>query len=264
MTKSSKNSSDSSEIVAGDPALPRHVAVIMDGNGRWAKARHLPRVEGHRQGARTVREIVEESRRLGIRYLTLFAFSTENWQRPEDEVSALMKLFLRFLESELETLLKNGIRLRAIGDLNRLPEAVRALLDRSQENTKQMQGMDLILAVSYGAREEIVHATRKISEAVLAGQIKPSEINEALIAKNLYAPEVPDPDLLIRTSNESRISNFLLWQLAYAEIVVTSALWPEFSVADYHNCLNEYRRRDRRFGLTSEQIAQAGLRDVLR
>ena len=237
--------------------IPQHLAVIMDGNGRWAKQRHLPRVEGHRAGAKTVRMVVEEARRLGVRYLTLFAFSSENWSRPEVEVSALMKLFAQYLESELELLLQNGIRLRAMGDLSRLPAAVREILVRNEERTSSMNAMDLILAVSYGGRDEIVFAARQLARQVAQGTIAADTIDAAAFAEHLYLPDVPDPDLLIRTSDERRISNFLLWQLAYSEIVVTPVLWPDFSPLEFHRCLAEFAGRERRFGLTEEQIRSA-------
>ncbi len=244
---------DSLEKVGAPENLPRHVAIIMDGNGRWAKARFLPRVAGHRAGAKTVREIVEESRALGVRYLTLFSFSSENWNRPAAEVQALMELFMHHLESELPTLVGNGVRLRAIGDLARLPEGVRERLDRAMEQSKHVDGLDLILAISYGARDEIVHAARSLAESVLAGQLAPADIGVEDFQRRLYAPDVPDPDVLIRTSDEYRISNFLLWQLAYTEIVVSPLLWPEFSREEYRRCLQEYAGRVRRFGLTDEQ-----------
>ncbi len=236
--------------------VPRHVAIIMDGNGRWARGRFLPRVEGHRAGAKSVRMIVEECRRLGIRYLTLFAFSTENWNRPQEEVTGLMKLFVAYLESELELLLKNGVRLRAIGSLDRLPPSVREILRRNEERTKDLDGLDLILAVSYGGREEILHAARVLAQRTRDGELDPANISEADLAGALYAPDVPDPDLLIRTSDEYRISNFLLWQLAYSEIVVTPVLWPDFSKDEFHRCLEEFRGRERRFGLTADQLEQ--------
>lgn len=243
------------EVLA--PHIPRHVAVIMDGNGRWAKKRFLPRVEGHRAGAKTVRMIVEESRKLGVRYLTLFAFSTENWQRPNDEVSSLMKLFAQYLDSELELMLKNDIRLRAIGDLKRLPTIVQDLLMRNAERTVNNKSMDLVLAVSYGGREELLNAVRSIATDVKSGKLEPADIDHAALVDRLYAPDLPDPDLLIRTSDESRISNFLLWQLAYSEIVVSPLLWPEFSKDEYHRCLKEFAGRTRRFGLTDEQVGCA-------
>ncbi len=232
---------------------PRHVAIIMDGNGRWATARQLPRVEGHRQGAQTVRMVVEESRRLGVRYLTLFAFSSENWGRPEPEVSALMSLFAQYLESELDLLRNNQIRLRAMGDLSKLPQKVQDSLGRTMKATAEAQGMDLIMAVSYGSRDEIVNAVRGIACQVKSGSLDPDAINAQTISQHLYLPDLPDPDLLIRTSNEIRISNFLLWQLAYSEIVVSPLFWPDFSKDEYARCLQAFASRKRRFGLTQEQ-----------
>lgn len=259
MAKSNGATAKSIQTIPAE-RMPRHVAVIMDGNGRWARSRFLPRVEGHRSGAKTVRMVVEESRKLGIRHLTLFAFSTENWQRPADEVSALMKLFRAYLESELELLLKQNIRLRAIGDLSKLPSFVREILEVTMEKTRRADAMDLVLAVSYGGRQEIVNAAQKLAAAAAQGTLEPAAIDEVAFARNLYEPEIPDPDLLIRTSDECRISNFLLWQLAYAEIVVSPLLWPEFSRAEFHRCLEEYSRRERRFGLTDEQVREgAGL-----
>jgi undecaprenyl diphosphate synthase len=239
--------------------VPAHVAIIMDGNGRWAKARHLPRVEGHRNGAKAVRSVVEESRRLGIRYLTLFSFSTENWLRPEQEVSALMGLFCQYLEREADLLEKNGIRLQAIGALERLPAKALKLLDSVRERTSTLNGMDLILALSYGGRDELVQAARNIAVQVKAGKLDPESIDSNLVRRNLYAPDIPDPDLLIRTSSECRISNFLLWQLAYSEIVISPELWPDFSKEEYQRCLIEFCGRKRRFGLTAEQVE--GLKD---
>lgn len=226
----------------------------MDGNGRWAKKRLLPRVEGHRNGAKTVRMAVEECRRLGIRYLTLYTFSTENWGRPGAEVSALMKLFEHYLGSEIEALCKNNVRLRAIGELEKLPEGVRAALTRGMQDTVSNTGLDLILAVSYGSREELTRAVKEIARRAVAGELQPEEINQSLISASLYAPDVPDPDLLIRTSGECRVSNFLLWQLAYAEIVISPLLWPEFDKAELSRCLDEFSSRQRRFGLTGEQL----------
>ncbi|MCB0359397.1 MAG: isoprenyl transferase [Bdellovibrionales bacterium] len=236
--------------------LPEHVAIIMDGNGRWATRRGLPRLEGHRAGASSVRTVVEECRKCGIRYLTLFSFSSENWHRSADEVGGLMKLFKRYLDSELKTLLENGVRLRAIGDLERLPAFVRESLMETMERTANNQGLDLILAVSYGAREEIVHAARALARDVAEGKLSPEDITSAQFASRLWTADIPDPDLLIRTSGEMRISNFLLWQLAYSELVVTTTLWPDFGVDELHECLGEYARRERRFGLTADQLAQ--------
>lgn len=234
--------------------VPCHVAIIMDGNGRWAKRRFLPRIEGHRAGAKSVRVVVEEARKLGIRYLTLFAFSTENWQRPADEVDSLMRLFVQYLESEVPLLTKNGIRLRAIGDLTRLSEEVRARLNATLDATRSGSEMELLLALSYGGRDEIVHAVRRIAERVESRELLSAAITESTVAQHLFAPDVPDPDLLIRTSGEYRISNFLLWQLAYAEIVVSELYWPEFTKEEFSRCLAEYARRERRFGLTQAQV----------
>lgn len=232
---------------------PLHVAIIMDGNGRWAKRKFLPRVEGHRAGAKTVRLVVEESKRLKIRFLTLFAFSTENWLRPKQEISALMQLFCQFLKSEVRELKEQGVRLRAIGDFSKLSASVLYTLEGAIKATETGTELDLILAVSYGGRAEIAHAARELAKKVLVGEMKPDEIDEAAIAGNLYAPDIPVPDLLIRTGNEFRVSNFLLWQLAYSEIVISKFCWPDFSAEEFHRCISEYRGRDRRFGMTDEQ-----------
>ncbi len=237
-------------------SVPRHVAIIMDGNGRWAGSRGLPRVEGHRAGVRSVRSVVEESRRLGVRYLTLFCFSSENWKRPKAEVSALMSLFKSHLDSELDLMLRNDIRLRAVGELSKLPAFVQDTLKVREERTARLSGMDLVLAVSYGGREEIVHASRQIAARVKSGEIELSQINEQTFSQSLYAADIPDPDLLIRTSGENRISNFLLWQLAYTEIVVSPVYWPDFDAKEYQRCIQEFNGRARRFGLTAEQVSE--------
>lgn len=234
---------------------PRHVAIIMDGNGRWAKKRLLPRVEGHRAGTKTVKTIVRECRKLGVEYLTLFAFSTENWKRPEEEVGSLMKLFAAQLESELGELGENGVRLRTVGDLSRLPKPLQDALERAKAKTAANTALQLILAVSYGGRDEIVRAARRAAAAALAGEIKVEDINEGYFSSCLDCPDVPDPDLLIRTSDENRISNFLLWELAYSEIVVTPVLWPDFDGQELARCFSEYASRSRRFGLTEEQLS---------
>jgi undecaprenyl diphosphate synthase len=226
----------------------------MDGNGRWAEAQGLPRSHGHAAGAKTVRMVVEESRKLGISVLTLFAFSAENWCRPQDEVSSLMLLFLRYLQSEVQLFLDNDIRLRSIGNLTRIPGMVRKVLEEVEEKTARCQAMDLVLAVSYSGRDEIVDATRELAKKVAAGELVPEKISARDLVANLYLADLPDPDLLIRTSNEFRLSNFLLWQLAYSEIVVAKALWPEFSKDDFYECLAIYRQRERRFGLTKSQV----------
>jgi undecaprenyl diphosphate synthase len=234
--------------------IPVHVAVIMDGNGRWAKAQGKDRIEGHKSGAHTVRMIVEESRRLNVRFLTLFTFSSENWNRPPDEVDGLMQLLCEYLRSEIELLTKHAIRLRAIGDLSKLSPKVVNILQDVQEKTAHFKGMDLILALSYGGRAEIVYAVKNIVMKALEGDIVLSDIDEDLVNRYMYAPDIPAPDLLIRTSNEYRISNFLLWQLAYSEIVVSDKMWPEFSKEDFIGCLECFSNRKRRFGLTDEQI----------
>lgn len=249
------------EPAAPSGALPRHVAIIMDGNGRWARQRSLARIEGHKEGAKAVRAAVECARKRGVRYLTLFSFSTENWGRSADEVSGLMSLFRLYLDSELPTLLENGIRLRAIGDLERLPFAVRSALHRNIERTRTNTDLDLVLAVSYGGREEILAAARALAREAAKGTLSPDEITAERFAASLWSADIPDPDLLIRTSGEMRISNFLLWQLAYAEMVVTQELWPDFKEETFERCLAEYAQRERRFGLSSEQLAAGMLRD---
>jgi undecaprenyl diphosphate synthase len=238
--------SDSHQL---DPAkLPRHVAVIMDGNGRWAKQRLMNRVKGHEKGSETVRTIVRTSRELNISVLTLYAFSTENWQRPKTEISALMLLLERFLKSERKEMMDNDIRLNAIGQIDRLPGFVRKTLKETLQVTGQNRSMTLNLALSYGARNEIVHMVRSIVGKSLTGDIAPEDICEQLISDHLYTADFPDPDLLIRTSGEMRISNFLLWQIAYSEIHVTKTLWPDFSKEEYIQILKEYQERERRFG----------------
>lgn len=242
------------------PHIPRHVAIIMDGNGRWAQAKKLPRVAGHRAGGDNVRKITTESRKLGIRYLTLYAFSSENWLRPVEEVSALMGLFSRYLVSELKTLTENGVRFRVIGDRDKLSVDLRKKMEEVEKQTESLDGMQMIVAISYGSRNEIVHAARLIAEQAASGKLSPEEISEELFSGYLYAPDVPDPDLLIRTSGECRLSNFLLWQLAYSEIILSPLLWPDFNEEAYHSCLKEYASRERRYGLTAEQVSNSGFR----
>lgn len=228
----------------------------MDGNGRWAESRGQKRIEGHKAGALSVRRVVEECRRNGVRYLTLFSFSSENWSRERTEVDGLMGLFKQYLESELSSLIENDIRLRAIGDLSRLPLPVRMALNRDIERTKDNVGLDLILAVSYGSRDEIIAASKKLAKLVKEGKLDPDEIDGAAFSSALWTHDIPDPDLLIRTSGEMRISNFLLYQLAYSEIVVAPELWPDFDEAVFNRCLEEYKKRERRFGLSSAQIRE--------
>jgi undecaprenyl diphosphate synthase len=230
-------------------SVPGHVAIIMDGNGRWAKQRHLPRVEGHRHGVESVRAIVRAAGEAGVKHLTLYAFSVENWNRPKDEVDTLMQYLARFLKNEIGELNKNNVRLEAIGQIYRLPEFVQEQLKKTQAALARNNGLTLILALSYGGRTEIVEAVRDIGQKIKNGRLDPAEINEALFAQHLYTRHYPDPDLLIRTSGEMRISNFLLWQISYAELVVTPTLWPDFRKPQFFEALEEYNRRHRRFGL---------------
>ncbi|MCC6848355.1 MAG: isoprenyl transferase [Deltaproteobacteria bacterium] len=240
--------------------LPRHVAIIMDGNGRWATQRGLTRITGHRRGKQSVQEVVEAARRLGIPYLSLYAFSTENWQRPRDEIAALMRFLRHFLAAELKKMMKNGIRLLAIGNLRRLPREVQGALRQTIEDTRRNTGMTVILAVSYGAREEITDAMRAIARKVRRGDLDPEDVDQELIASHLGTAGVPDPDLLIRTSGEMRVSNFLLWQIAYTEIYVTDTLWPDFREREFLDAVAHFQRRERRFGRTGEQAGRERLR----
>jgi undecaprenyl diphosphate synthase len=235
-------------MTSSDHHQVSHIAIIMDGNGRWAKERGLPRAEGHRAGAESIREVTEACIELGVKYLTLYAFSSENWNRPQNEVDGLMKLLDRFLDEKASELDKQNIRLQAIGDLDRLPAATRKRLDRIQEQTKNHQTMTLVLALSYGAREEITAAVRSIAKAVVAGEISLEEIDPELFSNHLYTKDIPDPDLLIRTSGEMRISNFLLWQISYSEIVIVKKMWPDFRQGDLFAAVEEYNKRHRRFG----------------
>jgi undecaprenyl diphosphate synthase len=230
------------------PDIPRHIAVIMDGNGRWAKERGLPRREGHRAGAESVREVTDACIDLGVEFLTLYAFSSENWNRPEAEVKALMALLDRFLSEKAKELEKQDIRLLAIGQLDRLPSKTRSLLDRIMAKTADNKTLTLVLALSYGSREEIVSAAKSLATDAAAGIISPSDINGDLFATRLQTAGIPDPDLLVRTSGEMRISNFLLWQISYAEIVIVKKFWPDFRRNDLNEAVSEYQRRHRRFG----------------
>lgn len=236
--------------------LPEHVAIIMDGNGRWAKQRGLDRIFGHQQGVNAVRELIETAAELGIRYLTLYAFSTENWGRPDEEVTALMGIMVQSLSNETETLLKNNIRLKAIGDMNRLAEDVRERLDETISLTSVSTGLTLIIALSYSSRWEIAMAARNISSDVKKGTIDPLLITEEDFEKYLTTRGIPDPELLIRTSGELRISNFLLWQVAYTEFYFTEVLWPDFGKDDFYNAIIDFQKRERRFGKTSEQVLE--------
>jgi len=234
--------------VEAKASLPAHVAVIMDGNGRWAKARHLPRIEGHRRGADSACEIIRTAGELGIKYLTLYAFSAENWNRPKDEVDALMKYLIHYLKTETADLNKNNVRLEVIGQIYRLPENVQVHLKKSIATLSRNNGLTLVMALSYGSRIEIVDAVRGIAEKVKRGRLDPADITEQVFAQHLYTRNIPDPDLLIRTSGEMRVSNFLLWQISYAELVITPTLWPDFRKPQFFTALEEYARRHRRFG----------------
>ncbi|MEO8615653.1 MAG: isoprenyl transferase [Luteolibacter sp.] len=234
--------------MSSHPEIPRHIAIIMDGNGRWAKERGLPRLEGHRSGAESVREVMEACIELGVEYLTLYAFSSENWSRPEAEVTALMALLDRFLDEKAKDLDRQQVRLLAIGQLDRLPKSTRALIERIKARTAGHKAMTLVLALSYGGREEIVSAARSLATDAAAGAITPEEIDSELFASRLQTAGIPDPDLLVRTSGEMRVSNFLLWQISYAEIVIVKKFWPDFRQGDLFETVKEYQRRHRRFG----------------
>ncbi|MDT8400236.1 MAG: isoprenyl transferase [Bacteroidales bacterium] len=238
--------------------LPRHVAIIMDGNGRWALQKGKDRNYGHRKGVDTVREIIESSAELGIQYLTLYAFSTENWNRPWEEVEALMELMVHSLNNETKKLVNNNITLKVIGDIDRLSAGVRESLDYTLEQTSKCTGMTLIVALSYSSRWEMVKAVRDIAYKIKEEKIDPANIDDKIFENYLTTRNIPDPELLIRTSGEIRISNFLLWQLAYSELYFTETLWPDFGKEDLYRALIEYQKRERRFGKTSEQVHENG------
>jgi undecaprenyl diphosphate synthase len=243
------------EEVKAKGNIPRHIAIIMDGNGRWAKKRNLPRVAGHKRGVESVRTAVETCIGLGVEVLTLYSFSTENWKRPQDEVSALMRLIVKSLQNETNEMHSNNIRLTTIGDTKSLPQIVQDELKQAEEKTAANTKMILNLALSYSGRWELVEAIKNISTQAVSGNIKPEEINEELISKYLTTSGMPDPDLLIRTSGELRISNFLLWQIAYSEIYSTEVLWPDFRCKNFLEAVKSYQKRERRFGLVSEQLS---------
>jgi undecaprenyl diphosphate synthase len=234
--------------------LPGHLAIIMDGNGRWAQERMLKRIVGHRKGVETVRTIVEESSLLGIKYLTLFAFSSENWLRPKTEVRALMALLKAYLAKETSRMMTNNIRFAVIGDRSDLPEDVNMAVTEAIAKTAHNTGMVLTLALSYGSRQEIIQAVSQLVDSVLSGTVSRENISEDLISSYLYTSEIPDPDFLIRTSGEMRISNFLLWQIAYTELYFTEVNWPDFSKEEFHSALANYQARERRYGLISDQV----------
>ncbi|WP_372770228.1 isoprenyl transferase [Lutibacter sp.] len=234
--------------------LPNHIAIIMDGNGRWAEMKGKPRVFGHKNGVTSVKEVIEGCREIGVNYLTLYAFSTENWNRPKLEVKTLMALLVSSLRKELKTLVKNNIKLKTIGNIENLPEKAQIELAEVVEKTKNNTSLTLTLALSYGSREEIVNVIRNISKKVVNNQLAVEEINENIINNHLYTFSLPDVDLLIRTSGEKRISNFLLWQIAYAELYFTNTLWPDFRKENLFNAIVDYQQRERRFGKISQQI----------
>lgn len=236
--------------------LPGHVAIIMDGNGRWARLRGRGRIEGHRRGRASVRTVVEMSRKLGIPYLSLYAFSTENWLRPKEEVRALMGLLEHYLSVERPKMMRHGIRLLAIGDKSRLPAPVLGTLEHAVRATRDNKGMTVVLALSYSGRDDIVRMVQKIARKVKEGACAVEDIDEETISAHMETRSIPDPDLLIRTSGEMRISNFFLWQIPYTELYITPTLWPDFREEEYHQALLEFQRRRRRFGRTDEQIAQ--------
>jgi undecaprenyl diphosphate synthase len=228
--------------------IPKHIAIIMDGNGRWAKKRFFNRIKGHEKGAETVKTVVRVCQEIGISYLTLFAFSTENWQRPKKEVTALMGLLKKFVIAEQKNLMDKGIRLNAIGELDKLPDDVFQALMETINQTKNNSGLQINLALSYGGRDEIVHMVRRIAEKVHSGTLSPESINMEVVTNHLYTHGLPDPDLLIRTSGELRISNFLLWQIAYSEFCVTDTLWPDFDENEFLSIIKNFQGRERRFG----------------
>lgn len=246
--------SPESKLMLGPGPLPRHIAIIMDGNGRWAEQRSLPRWQGHVEGAQSVRDVVTAARESGIKALTLYTFSVQNWERPQEEINHLMELLLEYLIDERETILDNGIRFCGIGQTHRLPERVRYRLRQLEQESAANHRMTLTLALSYGSREEIVETCRKVASDVQAGKLSLQDITEERLDRYMYTQQLPPLDLMIRTSGEVRLSNFMLWQAAYSEIVVTDVLWPDFRKADLFYCIEEYRKRQRRFGKTSAQV----------
>lgn len=246
------------EALQSSGEIPNHIAIIMDGNGRWAKRRGMPRIAGHNEGVESVRDTVEACGQLGVKYLTLYAFSTENWKRPEAEVSLLMRLLLRALKDETDRLHTNNVRIQAIGDIAKLPQEVQSELLDDIAKTKNNTGLTLILALSYSGRWDLTEAMKRIAADVKANKLSVEQISEQLITSHLSTGNVPDPDLLIRTSGEFRISNFLLWQLAYSEMCITTKLWPSFRRDELYEAIRNYQKRERRFGMVSEQITHDG------
>ncbi len=252
--KLSENAKKYADSLKDKIQIPRHVAIIMDGNGRWAAKKGLPRVIGHKNGVETVREIVELCAHIGVEYLTLYTFSTENWNRPQEEVSTLMRLIVKSLQNETNELHQNGVRLTTIGDMSQLPEVVQNELREAVKKTENNKRLTLNLALSYSGRTELTHAVQNICRDVEEGKISKSDISEKLISNYLYTSNIPDPDLMIRSGGEFRVSNFLLWQIAYSEIFITDVLWPDFDYKEFLKAIEDYQKRERRFGLISEQI----------
>ena len=234
--------------------IPNHIAIIMDGNGRWAKKRSLPRIAGHKEGVESVRDIVEICGQLGVNYLTLYAFSTENWKRPKQEVSLLMRLLMRALRDETDKLHEKNVRVHTIGDIAALPQEVQDELLDAIEKTKHNTGLNLLLALSYSGRWDLINAVKQIASEVKKGNLKIEHINDQIVSQHLSTKDIPEPDLLVRTSGELRISNFLLWQLAYSEIYISEVLWPDFRRGELYKAISDYQKRERRFGMVSEQL----------
>ncbi len=257
MKKKSSASDEQIEVLLKKSGeIPKHIAIIMDGNGRWAKKRGLPRVAGHKRGVDTVKEIVEACAEIGVKFLTLYTFSTENWKRPKDEVSTLMRLLLNSLRDRVNELNDNDIRLTTIGNIDALPVAVRKQLEFDIERTKNNKKMVLNLALSYSGRWELLEAIKQITDSAVQGKIKSKDIDEKIVSSFLTTKDIPDPDLVIRTSGEFRVSNFLLWQIAYSEFIITETLWPDFSKFDLYDAIKIFQKRERRFGKVSEQITK--------
>ena len=259
MSTTDRGSPDSGMTETIDSALPQHIAIIMDGNGRWANRRQLPRIAGHRAGVENVRVIVERCAQLGIKGLTLFAFSSENWRRPPTEVRLLLELFSAALEQEVERLNKNGVCLQIIGDRAGFPRKLQSRIERAEKLTRNNEALTLVIAANYGGRWDITQASRQVAKEVAAGRLAPEDINEDTISKYLCLTDLPEPDLFIRSGGEQRVSNYLLWQLAYTELYFTECLWPDFDATEFDRALQSYALRQRRFGMTGDQIELANL-----
>lgn len=243
-----EKTTDNEEISLDMENIPKHIAIIMDGNGRWAKKRKLPRTMGHKAGVETIRRVLKEADKLGVKYMTLYAFSTENWKRPKEEVNALMKLLIQYLRQEINELHKNGVKINVLGDITKLPKECQEEIEKSVDKTKNNVGITMNVALNYGGRDEILRAVKSISEEVLKGNINIEDINDEVMENYLYTKGVPDPDIIIRPSGEQRLSNFLLWQCAYSEFWYSDICWPDFKEEDLHRAIYDFQRRDRRFG----------------